>query len=262
MVVDVHRALVARPRGTRLVVLSDFDGTLADFDDDPSRPRPRSDSLAALSALSVLSDVSLGLVSGRRVADLAERVALPSEVYMAGLHGLEIAVGGRIWEHPAVAASVDAVAALAERLAPLVDGVIGARLERKGSAVAVHLRSVALSERGSLLARAMAAARPWTAANRLYPLGGADVLEFLPTAEWNKGHAVRWIADDVRRSTATPPWVVYFGDDLTDEDAFRAADVSVVVGRRPSVADLRLASPAAVAAALADIAAVAAGGAW
>lgn len=240
-------------------MLSDFDGTLADFDDDPSRPCPRSDSYAALAALSSLGDVSLGLVSGRRVADLAQRVALPLEVYMAGLHGLEIRVGGRAWEHPSVSASVEAVAALTAGLHPLVAAVPGARLERKGAAVAVHLRGVALSERGPLTARVMAAARPWTSTGQLQPLGGADVLEFLPKADWNKGHAVRWIADDVGQSTGAPPWVVYFGDDLTDEDAFKAADLSIVVGKRPSVADFRLESTAAVAAALADIAAVAAG---
>jgi trehalose-6-phosphatase len=48
---------------------------------------------------------------------------------------------------------------------------------------------------------------------------------------------------------------VFFGDDVTDEDAFEATstDLSVVVGRRPSVARLRLDSPADVAAVLAGV---------
>ena len=39
---------MARRRGARLVVLSDFDGTLAEFDLDPTLPRIRSDAFAAL----------------------------------------------------------------------------------------------------------------------------------------------------------------------------------------------------------------------
>ena len=81
---------------------------------------------------------------------------------------------------------------------------------------------------------------------------GADVHEYLPGAAWTKGHAVRWIVHDVERLTGQPAWVAYFGDDLTDEDAFRAVDegISVVVGRRASVARYRLDSTADVAAAL------------
>ncbi len=254
MLVDVHRAFGARPRGTRLVLLSDFDGTLAEFDVDPAAPHIRSDAWAALVALSTLTDLSLGLVSGRRVADLTERVALPREVYMAGLHGLEIAVGQRFWQHEAVAATHDAAAALAEVLATGLADVPECRLEAKGSSVAVHVRAVPRALRPEVLARADALAAPWLAGGRLRRLVGADVHEYLPAAAWNKGDAVRWIAHDVERRTAQVPWIAYFGDDLTDEDAFRAADLSVVVGRRASGARYQLDAPADVAMALADLA--------
>ncbi len=54
MFADILRACVARRRGARLVVLSDFDGTLAEFELDPTLPRIRSDAFAALVALSSL----------------------------------------------------------------------------------------------------------------------------------------------------------------------------------------------------------------
>lgn len=254
MLVDVHRAFGARPRGTRLVLLSDFDGTLAEFDVDPAVPHIRSDARAALVALASLSDLSLGLVSGRRVADLVERVALPREVYMAGLHGLEIAIANRFWQHDAVARAHDAVATLTSVLALALADVPGCRLEPKGASVAVHVRAVPRPWRGEALARADIAAAPWLQRGALRLLTGVDVHEYLPAAGWNKGDAVRWIAHDVERRTGQTPWVAYFGDDLTDEDAFRAADLSVVVGRRASAARYRLEAPADVALALADLA--------
>jgi trehalose 6-phosphate phosphatase len=253
---DVHRAFVARRRGTRLLLLSDFDGTLAEFDLDPTRPRIRSDAFAALVALSSLSHVTLGLVSGRRVADLSRRVPLGSEVYMAGLHGLEITVNGFSWQHEAVTRASTAVEALASVLTPIVAAVPGARLEEKGAALAVHVRGVARDSRPALLEATERAARPWLEARTLRSLAGIDVHEYLPAAAWNKGDAVRWIAHDVQRRTGETPWTAYFGDDLTDEDAFHAVDdgVSIVVGRRASAARFRLESPSEVAVALADLA--------
>ncbi len=261
VLVDVHRAFGARPRGTRLVLLSDFDGTLAEFDVDPAAPHIRSDARAALVALSSLSDLSLGLVSGRRVADLVPRVALPREVYVAGLHGLEIAVAGRFWQHDAVARAHDAATALTATLATTLADVPGCHLETKGASVAVHVRAVPRALRAAVLEHADAAAAPWLHGGGLRRLVGADVHEYLPDAGWNKGDAVRWIAHDVERRTGQTPWVAYFGDDLTDEDAFRAADLSVVVGRRASAARYRLEAPADVALALADLAVASATGA-
>ncbi len=260
MLAEVHRAIVARRRGTRLVLLSDFDGTLAEFDLDPTVPRIRSDALTALVALSSLSQVTLGLISGRRVADLARRVPLGSEVYLAGLHGLEIAVGDRRWQHDAVATALAAAHALERALAEVVSHAPGARLESKGPSVAVHVRGVAREQRAPVLEAADRVAAPWLASGALKRLTGADVHEFLPPAPWNKGDAVRWIVHDVERLTGQSAWVVYFGDDLTDEDAFRAIDqgVSVVVGRRASAARYRLESTAEVAAVLLDVAETAA----
>jgi trehalose 6-phosphate phosphatase len=261
VLVDVHRAWVARPRGTRLVVLSDFDGTLADFDVDPTLPRIRSDAHAALVVLSSASSVSLGLVSGRRVADLTSRAALPLEVYMAGLHGLEIARPGRTWRHPALEGADAVAAALANALSPVVAATPGARLEFKGEAVAVHTRGVALSARADLRARVDSIGRPWEIAGRMRRLTGHDVVEFLPATVWTKGDAVHWIARDIASQTGQVPWVIYFGDDCTDEDAFGASNLSVAVGHRPSTATFRLNGPAEVAAALGAIAAIAADGA-
>jgi trehalose 6-phosphate phosphatase len=120
--------------------------------------------------------------------------------------------------------------------------------------VAVRVRALPRFRRADVLARADAAAAPWLRPAALRLLTGADVHEYLPAAAWNKGDAVRWIAHDVERRTGQQPWVAYFGDDLTDEDAFRAADLSVVVGRRASAARYRLEAPADVALALADLA--------
>ena len=175
---------------------------------------------------------------------------------MAGLHGLEIVIATASGSTTRSArahggAPADAGAGRCARRRPRVPDRGEGRLGGRPRARACRGTSAP-----RCWPRADATAAPWLRAGALRLLIGADVHEYLPAAGWNKGDAVRWIAHDVERRTGQAPWVAYFGDDLTDEDAFRAVGdgVSVVVGRRASAARYRLESPADVALALADLA--------
>jgi len=63
MVPEVLAAIGARPPRAHLVVLSDFDGTLASFDVDPSVPHLSGETRHALEALASHDNVTVGLVS-------------------------------------------------------------------------------------------------------------------------------------------------------------------------------------------------------
>jgi trehalose-phosphatase len=255
MVAEVLAALERRPARAHLVVLSDFDGTLTTFNVDPSRPTLRDETRQALEALSAREDVTVGLVSGRRLDDLDRRTSLPSEVYLAGLHGLEIRHGDDAWHHPDLLDSRDVIDDVVDQMAAVLGEVPGVRLEHKGVALTVHVRGVAPLTRQAVLDEADVVAQPWIERGVLKALEANEALEFLPNIPWTKGDAVQWIVDDVEARLGRPTWCVFFGDDVTDEDAFEATstNLSVVVGRRPSMARFRLDSPAEVAAVLASV---------
>ena len=255
MVPDVLAAIEARPPKSRLVVLSDFDGTLASFDVDPAVPRLSSDTRHALETLAARDDVTVGLVSGRRVDDLARRTQLPPHVYLAGLHGLEIRRGDVAWRHPDLVESRELADQVADAINHAVGGVSGVKLEHKGVSITVHVRGVNEDLRDDVLRTALDAARTWLDAGALKSLNASEAVELLPNIPWTKGDAVRWIIDDIETRAQTPAWCVFFGDDVTDEDAFRAVQrgLTVVVGPRPSLARLRLNSPADVGAVLAHV---------
>jgi trehalose 6-phosphate phosphatase len=252
MVPEVLAAIDARPPRAHLVVLSDFDGTLASFDVDPSTPQLSDNSRYALQTLASRHDVTVGLVSGRRLDDLASRTQLPDHVYLAGLHGLEIRHGGRAWRHPDLVDSHELVDRVADEIRSVIGVVPGVRLEHKGVSLTVHVRAVEASRRGDVLRQAVDSARPWLDSRELKVLDASEAVELLPNIAWNKGDAVRWIVDDVETQARQKAWCIFFGDDVTDEEAFRAVrdGLTVVVGQRPSLARLRLDSPADVAAVL------------
>ena len=118
----------------------------------------------------------------------------------------------------------------------------GVRLEHKGVSLTVHVRAVESTRRKDVLHTAIDLARPWLDSDELKVLDASEAIELLPNIAWNKGDAVRWIVDDVEAHARQKAWCIFFGDDVTDEDAFRAVrdGLTVVVGQRPSLARLRL----------------------
>lgn len=242
MLSDVIQAIADRPHGTRLLFLSDYDGTLADFDPDPTIPRPSPRMAELLGNVASRTELSCGIVSGRRVADLRTRTQLPSRVYLAGLHGMEIEIGSRRWQHPDLEAARQYVRTLYEQL-DAVRHIPGLVLEDKHASVAVHVRAVPVERREEALARAESCADEWLAAGLLRRLNGNMVVEFLPNIAAHKGDATKWIAEDVEERCGQPVWTVFVGDDVTDEDAFKSITqgIGVLVGARETHASHRVA---------------------
>lgn len=50
---------------------------------------------------------------------------------------------------------------------------------------------------------------------------GKKVLEIRPSIEWNKGHALEYLLDNLAFDNSRNILPIYIGDDRTDEDAFK-----------------------------------------
>lgn len=223
-----------------LLVALDFDGTLAPTVDDPAAARAMPAALAAIEQLSASPNTVVAIVSGRPLGGLREVLSVPAEVLLVGSHGAESSIDGEetvpeltTVEHDlleAACAAVDAVAARFE----------GARMERKPSGLGLHTRLASRADAESARRDARGAIRALEGAERITERDGKDILEFM--VRWaEKGAAVDWLRE---YSAATA--VVFIGDDVTDEDAFRAlkaGDVGVKVGEGESAAEFRVANP-------------------
>lgn len=247
-VADVAGAVVAGGRSP-ILLLSDFDGTLCEFRNDPESVQLAESRRAALSTLARRPALCVGIVSGRRAADIRGRAALDGPVYYAGLHGMEILGPDGGFTVDQLAAYRDRLQELRATLAAAVRHLDGVFLEDKDLSVALHVRAAAPADRARAEETFWTLASPALEAGRARVQRGHCVFELLPDIAWNKGNAVRWIEGDATRRLGAPMRTVYLGDDRTDEHAFEAVGdrgVTVIVGRAPSAAAHRLPDPAAV----------------
>jgi trehalose-phosphatase len=235
---SLRAALEAFVEGPRILIGTDFDGTLAPFTTDPMQSRAAPGALTSLYAAASLPGVTVALVSGRDLETLGTLTAVPrtSPIVLVGSHGGQSSI-----EDLAGPASLDQVAAarLAAASADLEEVAAahpGTRVELKPGAVAIHTRGLDPALAAAALAAAMAVASRHTG---VHVIPGKQVVE-LSVVETGKGQALRAIAK-ARASDVT----AYFGDDVTDERAFAAldpqsGDVRVKVGPGNTLAEHRL----------------------
>jgi len=234
--------LTRRLASRRVLLCLDYDGTLVPI---AARPHLAAFDDAGRRLLRALArHMPIAIVSGRSRSAVRELVGVAPLIYV-GNHGLEIA-GPRIRHRPDVPATwqrdLNRFLELIEADAPP-----GGFVERKGVTASIHYRLVSVADRHRWLPRLRARLAAEAATGRVRVIRGKAVLELRPPVDWNKGEAVRWLLGRPTLKNRTP---VYFGDDATDEDAFRvvrANGVGVLVGRpRRSAARYRLTGPADV----------------
>ncbi len=240
-----------------VLLLLDFDGTLSDIVARPEDATLRSGNSELLEALSREPGYTVGIISGRGIDDVSQRVGVEGLVY-AGNHGLEIRGSGLQYRHPAAAAAIPVLARAADRLAAALADIPGAQVENKTLTLTVHYRRTP-EERHERVAAIFREVTGHLVAQGICRVTGAkSALELRPALDWHKGRAL----EVIRRRLAPGAFPIYIGDDATDEDAFRAAQsaggAGVFVGPpdAASSAEYGLDDPSRVTDALMELAGV------
>ncbi len=228
-----------------LLVASDYDGTLAPIVPNPAEARPHRAGLVALEALARLPQTTAAILSGRALEDLAELSGEPVGVRLIGSHGSEF--------DPGFAASLSPEQSHLRSRLLLELEALGARLpgslvEPKPAGAAFHYRGAAEELVPELVAELLAGPGAYEG---VHLRRGKCVIE-LSVVATHKGDAL-----EVLRSRAGATAVLFLGDDVTDEDAFRllcGPDVGVKIGPGDSAARWRCADPEEAARLLARLA--------
>jgi trehalose-phosphatase len=250
-VTDLSPEVIARFAERRpLLVATDFDGTLAPLVDHPDQARMTPEARRVLADLVAVDGVWVLLLSGRSLADLREIADPPAGVLLVGGHGNEFEsplVRGAQTPLPSVDSMDSVLDALEAELFAIANDCPGAVVETKPHSVAFHTRRANPADGASATERVLALPVP----PGLRTLRGKEVIEFVAGSA-TKGTALI----DVRNQLEIAPGsTVYFGDDVTDEFAFRAldsseGDISVKVGPGETAARYRVADASALIAVL------------
>lgn len=229
--------LLARPG--RLLVVADFDGTLAEGSRDPGAAAIVPLSRTALRRLAGVASgrpdrLAVAVLTGRTALDVATRVRVGGIRYL-GDHGLQAGTyprGGRA-EHltPVIEPGHEGSVAPAERLAHRVPELMGHPawlfVERKGPSVAFHVRQA--DDRAAARAAveaAVATVDRELPGHDLAHYRGRLVVDLRPRAAGGKREAFERLLVELQ-----PASVIAFGDDSSDADGFAVLRAARDAGR-------------------------------
>jgi len=219
-----------RLAGRRPAVFLDYDGTLTPIVDRP-QDAVISDSMRdAVRRLARRCPVCV--VSGRDRVVVQQLMGIDNLV-VAASHGFDIwAPETGTLQHAASGGFEDLLAEVTDRLRGKVEPLPGVIVEPKQASVAVHYRQTAEPDHPRVTAAVDALLAEYPGKLKVTP--GKRVYEIQPALDWHKGKAVRYLlrALDLDSDDVVP---VYLGDDITDEDAFRALagrGIAIVVADR------------------------------
>jgi trehalose-phosphatase len=215
-------------RPGRLLVVADFDGTLAEGSRDPAAAAIVPLARRALRRLARVAAerpdrLSVVILTGRTAADVAGRVRVGGVTYL-GDHGLQAGTYPRRGRPARIETTFrgghEASHEPAEHLALRVPEVLGHPawlfVERKGPSVAFHVRQA--DDRVAARAAVVAAIETVDAelpAHDLAHYRGRLVVDLRPRTAGGKREAFADLLASVRPAT-----VVAFGDDVSDADGF------------------------------------------
>ena len=199
----------------QLALFLDYDGTLTPIVSKPEDARINPEMKQAVYDLSQL--IPVAVISGRDRKDVENMVVLDNLIY-SGSHGFDSKGPDFEYQHEAGVNCLPEFDAAEDELRQKLKDIENATVERKLFAIAIHYRNVKEGE----------VQKVETITNDVYQkykcfkkAGGKKIIELKPDIDWHKGKALLWLLKklDLNTPSVLP---VYIGDDVTDEDAFKA----------------------------------------
>jgi len=208
--------ITAKAGDKRIAVFLDYDGTLTPIVETPEKAIMSEDMRQTLIKLS--HHCTVGIISGRDLKDVQDKVKIASIVY-AGSHGFDIAgPEGLQMENQVGREFLPILDEAEQEILQELGSTPGMLLERKRFAIAIHYR-LAAQEKVEFVEEAVD--RVSSRHPELRKTYGKKIFELQPDIDWHKGRALLSLLKTLKLD-GEDVLPVYIGDDVTDEDAFRA----------------------------------------
>jgi trehalose 6-phosphate phosphatase len=243
--------------GTQVILLLDYDGTLAPIRDTPGKALLPYATKKVLTRLKASGCCKIAIISGRALRDVKKMVDIQDITYV-GNHGLQIEGPKIKFESPLPYGYAKLLGALKDELTRKLSCVKGVVIEDKGLSLSVHYRLVAKGDIALVKTIFHETIIVALVSNKIKIRPGKKVHEIRPPVSWDKGKSVLWLLARYKFMHNNDVTAVYMGDDASDEDAFKALQgkgITVAVGKaQDSNASYYLRSPVEVKECLSRIA--------
>ncbi len=229
----------------KIIFFLDYDGTLTPIRKIPSLARIGKKSKNLLEELSKRPTFKVFIISGRSLKDVKNLIGVKS-VYYIGNHGIELAGPGLKYVNKNAKKLRAVIRKSYNELTRCVK-LKGVIVENKTYTLSVHYRLLRLSRVAAFIKKFSRITEDLKKNKKISITEGKKVFEVRPAVKWDKGEIVKWI---LKKNKKCLP--ICIGDDITDEDAFRALgkrgiNILVSVRSRKTNARYRLRSPGEVA---------------
>lgn len=216
--------LATYPSSKQRLLLFDYDGTLTPIVENPAAAILSNEALSSIQALAADHRNAVWIISGRNQSFLERLFGHLTEVGLVAEHGSFLrSPGSGRWEDLTANVDMSWREEVAKIFQKYTDLTPGSRIENKRSAVVWHFRQA--SQDYATLQAAECKKDLVSTIGKISPLefiNGKCVLE-ARLKFVNKGQVTQRLVDDIRAASGKPPdFVLCFGDDVTDEDMFRA----------------------------------------
>lgn len=240
-----------------LFIFLDFDGTVAPITATPDQAALSVETSGLIKKLSANPQICLAFISGRSISDLKEKIKIDNIIY-SGNHGLEIEGPKIKFVYTVAAYFRKNLEQIKSVLAGNYSSIKGLLIEDKGLSLSLHYRMAEESQIPQIKAIFEEALAPYKENAGLKVKYGKKIFEVCPAVQWDKGKVVLWLLSrQVFASKDKQVFPIYIGDDVTDEDAFKALrgkGLTVFVGESgQSEAQYYVKNPAQVAQLLQDL---------
>jgi trehalose 6-phosphate phosphatase len=211
-------------KARNILFLSDFDGTLTPIVERPEMAILTDDTHKLLQSLAHQPRFTVGVISGRALADLKEKVKIEGLIY-AGNHGFEIEGPGLNFVNP-LADEVKPFFRIIRQVLSMALGTIkGVLIEDKGITLSVHYRQAEEEKAADIKNIVERTIKGPLAMGMVKVTPGKKVFEVRPAVNWDKGKAIRLLMKRYGKGGKYSGLLpIYLGDDLTDEDGFQTIE--------------------------------------
>ena len=200
----------------------DYDGTLTPIVQSPDKAVISGKTREILMRLSKNPHCRVAIISGRALKDIKNKIGLEGIIY-AGNHGLEIDGPKIKFKTPVSSGHMTILKKIKTILKKKLSKIRGAIIEDKGLTLSVHYRLVDTKDTWLVKTIYHETLVHYIVSNKVKIRPGKKVLEIRPPLEWDKGKIVLWLLARRKFILNGEPYVpIYIGDDITDEDVFRA----------------------------------------